>query len=49
VDVLLGSDRRLDPFVSPFSPKVAIPSPGPFLEARPELLFVGKNHQIDRR
>lgn len=34
VDVLLGSDRRLDPFVSPFSLKVAIPEPGTVLEAR---------------
>lgn len=33
VDVLLGSDRRLDPFVSPLSRKAAVPSPGTILEA----------------
>lgn len=41
VDVLLGSDRRLDPFVSPFSPKVAIPSPGTFVETRSEIEIAG--------
>lgn len=37
VDLLLGSDRRLDPFSSPFSSKAAIPAPGTFAEARSEI------------
>jgi hypothetical protein len=41
VDLLLGSDRRLDPFVSPFSSKVAIPAPGTFAESRSRIELPG--------
>lgn len=39
VEVLLGTDRRLDPFVSPVSLKAAVPGPGAVIEARTEIVL----------
>jgi exosortase len=39
VEVLIGTDRRLDPFVSPVSLKAAVPGPGSMIEARDRLVL----------